>query len=122
VGVFTRIPFSPYPDWSIQLFGGWMEHLLDLGGCGAWLNFPGSKVGKTFISIPLSGLRLEWALIMNRYRVRLFLIYMRLLTGTVISCRFRRLVQGSLNSSKDDYRSGLFFPQKYFKLELFALH
>jgi hypothetical protein len=28
-----------------------MEHLLDLGGCGAWLNFPSSKVGKTFISI-----------------------------------------------------------------------
>jgi hypothetical protein len=48
--VYSRgLPFLPIPPGGLNFSeGGWMDHLLWID---AWLNFPGLKVGKTFISI-----------------------------------------------------------------------
>ncbi len=81
-----------YSSWWIQR----MEHLCRFY---AWLYFPGIKVGKLFISI--LPFLLFAGVFFNRDIVRRTIIpsLARLLTGTVFSCRFFLLRQGSLNIS-----------------------
>jgi hypothetical protein len=106
VGVFTRTPFSPYPAWWTQLFGGWMEHLW-LWCLAEFLRFKGRKN----IYLYSSYLTIEWALIVNCYRVRLLLRYRQLLTGTDLSCRFCWIGQGSFISSVRLQIRLVFFPK-----------